>query len=1071
MKSLKIKLLSVLITVCLLFSVFGVFALLNNKTVVNAQVVIENWSQEQGANLGDLLDVPTSVKIKIDEQTYINADNGIIYFPDGNAKPISNVLLDKAGKYTLEYRVQHAGQTVVAEKSFVVKNKNYYVTDEIFSSATFKAQEEIKNGEIMGSNGANRADGIELVLTQGESFTFGKPVNIYELAAKNEGKVNLLTVYPEMDTSIYSEDKFGKSTAGYFIVKLIDCYDANNFVEIYIWNNHNQYYDNAGKLNKIKNTYAGAGTGEQRLCGLNTDGVSAGTVGAIEINGSYYAKRYSDRYATVPWGAYITGGTNSMYSNGGVTFTFDVNENQVYYKNILINDLDDLNIYPDNPFKGFTTGEVTFEFSFEKYVDASKPSYAQITAIGDINGEMLQNFLVEDKKAPQVNIDVEYTDKANKTINVSYNEQFTLPTANVYDVNGKNEYKLAVYYDYYTDNPKAVYLKDGKFTPDKMGVVYTATYSAVDNFGNKNVDANGKCKDVVNIIPVVGKKFAYAENKVSSLNGGEICTLPKITVQSKNTLNETRVFAVEPTGKRVEITSSLNGENYSFMPECLGEYTIEYFFSDNVYSETFSYKVQSVNVDAVLFNQLIAVPSVFIKDAIYDLNDYYAEVVTANGLEKKKADILVSVDGGEYNKISNPHKFKIEGNNSLSFKVEYGGKQSSFVANAVITDVNYTENASVNNGSKIYENYFVGYDSVIKDESSMQFAFNGNETETLTFATPLVFDAFKLEFEIDEKDAEKFSSFSIILREIASENKGYILTYTSLGSATIIGYKIHDFNGKVYFNGSVTGKISGIHTVSIQNGIITVGEGKTVGVDKTTSRNIEFLMQFSQVSAPFSIKIRGVCGTAMTEEVYEMAAQLVYTKPLGFARVGEEYVLPYFNVMSVFHPISLSNLTYSFKDASGNVLVDKNGTALENVVGGDNVYTVIPQEVKQYKFIFNYDNYGSALWVRDYGSFVITVIDTIDPVIEFNDKSNEQTVVQVKLGATHKIKEFTFSDNVTPNEDLIVKVMIEVGVNKIVGWDVKEEFTFNEAGEYKVVVICQDKENNMATRYYKVIVK
>ncbi len=1053
----------------LILCVFAAAMLFKKPSVAYAEMAIEGWTQENGAVVGDMLEVPTNVKLKAEDDTWVDAESGIIYFPDGNARDIAPMFLDTLGKYTLEYTATYKGQTLKSQQSFLVNDINYSVSEEVYSNVTYKTAAEIRNGNLMGSGGSARADGIELSLAQGQSFRYSNPINIYQLAAKNEGKADIITAYPEMDSSHLEADKYGKGLVNYFIVKLIDCYDANNYVEIYVWNNRNNYYDGNQNLVKIKDTYAGAGAKNQRLCGLQ-----GGTTfsNQVAIDGTSYYLRYSDRYAAAPWGAWLCGGTNNEYSKGGIKLSMDVNKNQIFSGNTLIADLDHPLVYPDNPFKGFTTGEVYMEVSFEKYQSGTSVANAQITSIFGMTGEELKRGLTADTDYPTVAIDVEYTDVAKKSINVAYGEEFTLPAANVYDVNGKNEYKLAVYYDYYTDNPKSVYLKDGKFTPDKKGVMYTAVYMAVDQYGNRNVDGDGKCVDVVNMIPVTGEKFTYTEDKVDQLNGGAVNALPYISASSKNLLKETKVYVIAPDGNKKEITDSLSGDAYTFIPEYIGEYTVEYAFSDNLYAKSFTYKVQSVDVSSVLFQEEIALPSIFIKDAIYDLEPYYVDIATAHGFEAKLADFFVSVDGGEFTKIENTQSFKVTGSESLRFKVAYNGKELLSPLTCQIVDVNYTENSSVNNGRKAYEKYFVGYDTFSADISHIEYGFDGVGEEKLTYAAPLVFNAFKFEFEIAEEETEKFNQIDVILKEIGGGNKGYVISYTT-ASSTTVGYSIKGLDGTVYYNGSVSGTFSGLHTISIQDSTILCGEGKSVVVPALEARSVEFSLEFGGYAGEFKVRARNICGTTLCDDVYEMPAQLVYTRPLGAPRIGQEYQTPFFNISSPFAPVSLSNLTYSFKDAKGNALKDKEGKALENLVGGYDTYTIVPQEVKLYLFSFTYDNYGGYLAIQDLGGYVINVMDTIPPTVTFGGGVNEQTTVEVKVGEAHAIKAFTATDNVTAAESLLVKVMIDDGNGRILAWNIDKSagYTFTKAGNYRVVVYCEDASKNLAITYYNVVVK
>ncbi len=1061
MKTKRIKLFSLIIAAFILVGAsIGLILSNMNKVVYATEVIVGEWTQKDGAFVGDTLIVPQSVKLQVDENTQIDAESGLVYFPDGNARSLEPKLLDQAGKYVLEYQAKYNGKTVKGEYSFVVKESNYFVSNTTLSSAKFTKKENLKYAEFL-EKGSNLQDGIEVVLGKGDYFRFNKPINLYDVAG-SDGIVNVSRAFPVMDKSLISGDAFGDRLGSYFTIKLIDCYDEDNFIEFYYWSN---------QWNPVKDTQVGAGTGEQNFSSIALD-KSGSASATVTIGKDLYIPKYSGRYLEGKPGligkwAYTN--TKSLYSNNWNMFSYNVNTHEIYFHsaqgNQLITDVDHPDIYPTNAFKGFTTGEVFVQYSFENSW-TSEPMELYINSILGLTGEQIQQEGVSDNLIPDVEIDIEYTDQVNKSINVLYNQEYTLPTANVYDVNGKNEYKLAVYYDYYTDNPKSVYVEDGKFTPNKKGVTYTAVYLATDGFGNTNVDENGKCLDVVNMIPISGKAFNYEEVKVKGFDGATLNYLPKINVLGANKEADIKVIVIEPNGNELDVTNSCDGEKYSFNADYVGEYTVQYTFTDNVYEEVFEYKVGCSDKGNVIFLDKIALPSVFIKDAVYDLDTYYAYVATSNGLKKNAAKLLVSVDGGEFAEITNQRKFKVEGNSTLQFKAEYNGKQTG-VQTSKITDVNYSENSEVNDGLKIYQNYFVGFDSTSSNESYVEYKFNGNNGVNLQFATPVVFNTFRLNFEVPEEYAKKVSSINVILKEISGQDKGYVISYSQGTTASTVYYTVKSLDGSTTYKAtSVTGTIAGSHTLTISNSTLTSGEGIVVLLDKVSSRNIEFSINAYDVSSAFALRISNVCGTAFNELVYEKNSQLVYERPVGSPKVGEKYTLPTFNVSSVFYPVSLANLTYSFVDESNNPLVDVNGKKVENISGDSDAITIIPIEPKIYYLKFNY----AGMRVTDPSSYMLVIIDTEAPVVTFNDGSTDKTVVDVKVGKAHAIKEFKVADNVTAAEGLLVKVMIMDDSSAIVGWNVKENFTFNKAGSYKVVVFAQDENGNTSRTYYRVSV-
>ncbi len=105
----------------------------------------------------------------------------------------------------------------------------------------------------------------------------------------------------------------------------------------------------------------------------------------------------------------------------------------------------------------------------------------------------------------------------------------------------------------------------------------------------------------------------------------------------------------------------------------------------------------------------------------------------------------------------------------------------------------------------------------------------------------------------------------------------------------------------------------------------------------------------------------------------------------------------------------------------------------------------------------------------------MTCKDDVGPVITFEDGINENTVITIKVGKTHKIKSFTITDNNTASEDLFTRVIIFTDKYATVAYDVMNNFegewTFTEAGNYIVQVYSIDADGNYTLAYYNICVK
>lgn len=170
MKKIKAKKINVIAFLLISALICCVTAAVMSRKPTNeayaAEVVIENWSQGNGALVGDTLDVPQSVRLEIEDGVLVNAESGAIIFPNGVSKSLGPKLLDVAGQYTLVYYATHEGKMVKGEKAFMVSDLKYRLSGAA-STAEFKTADNLKYAKLLGNK---KADGIEISLAKGETF-------------------------------------------------------------------------------------------------------------------------------------------------------------------------------------------------------------------------------------------------------------------------------------------------------------------------------------------------------------------------------------------------------------------------------------------------------------------------------------------------------------------------------------------------------------------------------------------------------------------------------------------------------------------------------------------------------------------------------------------------------------------------------------------------------------------------------------------------------------------------------------------------------------------------------------
>ncbi len=1025
-----------------------------------AEATVEDFEIAEEFSVGETLQVPDTVVLRIDENTTVNATESIIQYPNGVIAQLKSQLLTEKGKYTLQFKGEHADTKVKAEKSFYVKDGLYSLSDPNVDKAEFKTADAIKNGDLMGKDGAKKSAGIEVSVGQGEYFRYNKSVNLYDLPKDENGRTDLCTYYPILEY-LKEDGKYGE-IGRLATVKLIDCYDESNFVEIYMCN---RFMVRNGAY------YYCAGASYQTLTGLNEL-----TTGTFNFEGKLYSKITTRRYQADSYGArsgnqqgtgdikgtygYTSGSStwNGVYGAGGLNLQYDLETQRIYVNNRFVNDLDAEEVYPDNPFTGFTTGEVYIQFEFP---NAKSAVEFQITSLFDLEGEELANGLAKDDTAPKVKINL----KKAEAINVPTGKEFAFPSAEVFDVSGVKSIKKAVYTDYFTDVPKLVYSDGESFTPDK-NTQYTIVYMATDKNGNKNVDKNGKCLDYITVNSISSDIIAYDKNnKITALSAGANNEIPYLDVTSKNGEVTTTLLVVNPKGEEEDISYTLSGESYHFASEYVGEYTIKYLFDDGVFTEEFAYKVNSNDVNAILFSDRIQLPSVLIKNAIYDIAPYFSYSASTNGLAASECEIWVSNDGGEFAQIADISKYEVTATTTATFKAKIGDTWSDFAQECNIVDVNFNEEGT---GKKVYENYFHGYDAVTLSPNSIDYTFAAGQNKKLTYATPIARKTFVLEFSVNGSGMKEFS---IQLKDIsAKDNVGYEITYKYDTNARF-QYKVASLDGRtVYYDGFITGEYYGAHSLSVSDGKLTNSEGKTVNLGESESRYVEFSIFAKEVTEDAQIYVSKLCNTAFNKDIYEMPLELCFVKPMGSYTTGMKYTLPEFYVSSVFYPLSNSNLTYTLRGKSSGVRIDENGKPLENINCGDGkTYAFVGEKAENYSFTFKYDNYGKGyLTVRN--TYVVVIKDGVAPIIQFEKGVDSETVVTVKRGEKVQIKNYTVSDDISAVEKLRTTVFVTTDTGALLEWKVQDPdgYTFDKVGTFRYCVYCIDEAGNYSMAYYRV---
>lgn len=1012
---------------------------LTNSANANAAaelLVPQEYKIEKEYTYGETFNVPAPSNVRIKTgNVETNAVSVEFRFPDGTAKTEGNYTLDKNGVYELTY---YNANGVAATQSFTV-NKNYYNVGE---GATVSYVNNLA--------GVAGKQGISVTLKERKTFTYNKTLDLNDYAGK---ELEVCTVYP-----LFRTDENVNPTASTLSVKLVDCYDDSKFVEYYIW------CGDAGQ----GVYYAGAGASTQGLTGLEQNKNRPHEM-ITPYDGQMYKVHRPTRYQSkTAWGAGIASRTNQqLIQKGGVGLLWDLSTNQMKARNgvsaQLITDIDSAEIYGENALNVdtfFTTGEVYLQIEAFNY-NTTTFDFCLEKVFGD-EGEALQNGKLEDKKAPQLSVDVETTE--GNSIYLQNGKSVVLPKiSQVLDYNYYGDAKVQVYRNYGKVGQALLNIENGVFTPTMLGN-YTAVYTATDGYGNEG-------KYLLEMVVLDEQNIVYEQAATDKFVAARANVLPYIAANGLNKTVRTEVVVTAPNGEN--ITLDYNGvDGYEYVPASVGEYTVTYLFTDNVYEERYSYKVECVDENAATFQSPFTFPAYFMKGASYSVAPITAYTAGNGKFNENAATVSVSVDGGEYQTLSaaQMQAYKVDANQTLRFKASYG---DNFVESKLysVVDVGYGKKTT----EKDYLQYFQGnYISAEMTDSGARYAFDGNAE--LQFVNTVSSASFKANFTVS---GEKVDEIKVTLRDARNPDRNYV-TYTyQKQEATPVSVTAAQFeNGKLVYQTSVYTKqkeLLGNYSIAYSSTGVTTGEVVVAGIKAFAENSALVEMSVSGVTGGCAVTVSNLNNQSFATSMRESKPQMSYAESNGVLESGGIYEISPCYASAVLNSVLTKDVKVTVLMPNGEVATSTDNVLLDGVTA-DRIYRVKLAQVGQYRINYEVSCVGSSRTngqetLSDDDYYIVNVSEGVAPTIAFKDGSNTQTTINLSVGSTHTVKEFTVTDNVSSSENIKVYTMImdKAFILEENGYNV-DSYTFNNVGEFVVYVLAYDELGNSSALYYNVIV-
>lgn len=1016
------------LAIAVLISAFAVMCLVPTALKAGAAT----WGEvsfEKEYVYGDTLAVPS---LDVTAGNEVKTVKAVVTYPDGKASTASEIVLDKAGEYNVEYSTVINGAVYRKTFNFNVKAVAYLLSSEA-SSALYGDYTEY---------GAN-SEGLLVRLANNDALTFTKYIDVANITKATD----LITVF-------ITPDIRGAADFNKLIVTLTDSEDPSVYLTYQI-----KRLVRTGNIALYANYVVAAGNG-QDMTGYESGGkIHVNNEYGTPINNSFTATKNDPKIDG--WSGPVIDVAPDV---NPVNLAYDSVEIAAYVQGKLVADMDNTEFFR-TLWKGFPSGKAKLSVSASGY-NSTTANFC-ITKIAGIGNDELKNNVFEDNEGPVITVEC---DDENNMPKARKGSAYPVPNAFAKDVySGECAVTARVYRNYKKDNQISVGIIDGKFTPDRIGD-YTIVYTAKDSFGNVTekllfVRAESVVDDIQITLPATSDELLLGNKLIAatpSISGGSGKVSYKVYIVH-NGIEEEYKAGYRPTEE--------------------GEYTVKYVAVDYIGTTAVkSYVVTAKRNSEPLLIEKYVLPRIFVSGAEYVLPNVIVNDYSSGKLVQKAASIKVTDKNGEKTYASGATFTPEIGANGDKVKIAIVFANKTLKEEAIPAIIAKTD-------SQIRtDNYFYGADEVvIADENGKNYrkglgilVKSACEKSSWTFANPLIAEGLSFKFTT-VSGLTNYSSVTFTMTDaINAEQSVKIKVYTAANSNVEYGGKAYSASFALangadlafdYSDGTMTitsgGKIFLAEIAGYENG--KAFEGFSSG---------KVYVDFSadNVTAPSRYIVEEICDNVISRAFGDYAAPMFVLPEAneGKQSRGTIYTLNACLCGDVFAPNSTVTLT--LYAPNGSVVTDKNGNKLQNA-----------SPFVAHRFLL--DSYGTyraeyTISEKDWAgnattyTFAIKVPDTESPTIKFNDG-----VKTAKVGDVIVVPSFTVSDNVTAKADIYTEVfvinpngrLIYLGNAASIKCDYKGEYTFIVYAADMIESVGADgsvslKQGNVATARYVITV-
>ena len=1020
-KNILICILSAIFCLCMIFA-FGQVS--SNSTDVHAQELITSEEIADTYAYGVEFNAPDGKIVYNGKE--INAESVYIKFPDGTMKSGKNHLLSVIGKYTIVYTAAHEGKTLTAEKTFKV-NENAYVVSSSASSVEYV--QDLKTTETENDSG------LKVVLAEGESFQYNDIIDI----SNSTTEIPLIKIYP-YSYSILADNVAVE--AYYTVIRLTDYYNPDNYVEVSM----GFYLANAA-LGRY-HPYVVAGASGQTKSGV---GPYSGTSTARRI---VYIdnERYRVYYGTNDYGTEMDATPNvpvngvdiNNFDNYGMSVYYEAETKRIYVREKymhLITDLDDSAIYDRNLFTGFTTGEVLLSVYANDY-QTNTATY-EIEEINGVKGTALSNFELVDHIKPVITL-------SNDADNfyIAKGEEFTLFSATAKDKNLVGGVNAYVYYEYGSSYQTSVYVKDGKFTPNRNGE-YTIVYIAKDSFGNETK----KTVTCTCISAKNNKLVHFNTSPVTEVRAGETTVLNDYTLTSVNTGVFVNMYAVFEGDSSEKI--AIDAETREFFPRSVGEYEIIFEYGDAIKTYTYSYKLNVAASDSVYMDEPL-LPKYLIKGAKYSFESVYAETYTEKNPVLVTPKVYVNEDGKGYSTSEIDYgNYTVNATESVCFKYVYNDVTVLESMTIDVVDVGFADTLHL-------ENYFVGAVETAAYTDYVRLLANSERGDiTVDFINAISFSQFACNFSIP-KEYSSFAAVDVILTDYYDYENVMTIRYEKTDSGMVFSV-----NGEAAVSSGTSFSMT-THQLWYDETLKTFvdASGNSYETENPFSSDKIYLsFKLCDVSGASALDVYKIGSQFINADGYDWVNSTVYVRNAisGIIDFGQTLTFKPAEITDVLTPYIESAYSFYILGPGDEYVLSNENVLLDGSQPLDKAYTVTFDEYGMYRAVYAYkDQFDNP----SENVIVLYVNDRIAPEITLDKGYNSSTVVNAKVGNKITVVGYTVSDNFG-EENISVVIRAISPDNELVAIE-NMSFTADKKGAWKVMYYATDKEGNYTLVYYTV---